>query len=318
MNINNIFDFLRRDLKNTKFFNFDLKKNQKINNVVLTNSYGYELPFFHYSSLGIGNLILTLLYALFIKSHYKTIDIINYYPLKIDDFKINLKYWLLRSSFSFNYKAEHLKRLSFLFLLGKPFKDSFIKDETLFLTNDIINQDIFFFKKISNLNPIIIKNFISNIYKINYQIFEDLDFVDLNNKDKIISLGLHLRRGDFSQNKQSNKIYNSYPDIDSQIRIIKNLKSKISIINIYSDQSFDKTKSEINGRLDNFKLNYFPEISSGQKVLEHMLKNEIIILSNSTLSVVSCILSRQIALFQKQILPKKIKKFFKNIIEIEC
>ena len=51
---------------------------------------------------------------------------------------------------------------------------------------------------------------------------------------------------------------------------------------------------------------------------EDMMKNDVIILSKSTLSVISCILTNQLALFSNQILPSKLKKYFKNIKEIKC
>ena len=47
------------------------------------------------------------------------------------------------------------------------------------------------------------------------------------------------------------------------------------------------------------------------------MRNDVIILSNSTLSVTSCILSNQLALYANQILPKKINRYFKNIKEIK-
>ena len=118
--------------------------------------------------------------------------------------------------------------------------------------------------------------------------------------------------------KSSSKNFNSSPDINSQIKIIKKIKSKIKIINIYSDQSKSKTLKELSNKLDNYKLNLFPTNANGSKVLQDMMKNDVIILSNSTLSVISCILTNQLALFSNQILPSKLKKYFKNIKEIKC
>ena len=118
--------------------------------------------------------------------------------------------------------------------------------------------------------------------------------------------------------KKIKKKPNSSPDIATQIKIIKKIKSKIKIINIYSDQSHSKTLNEVSLNLKGFKLNLFPTNVNGSKVLKDMMKNDVIILSNSTLSITSCILSNQLALFQNQYLPKKIKKYFKNIKEIKC
>ena len=49
---------------------------------------------------------------------------------------------------------------------------------------------------------------------------------------------------------------NTSPDIISQINIIK-IKAKISIVNIYSDQSHSKTVKEIDHTFDRFKVNLF-------------------------------------------------------------
>ena len=126
-----------------------------------------------------------------------------------------------------------------------------------------------------------------------------------------------MRRGDFTLNNSS-KNFNSSPDINTQIKLIKKIKSKIKVINIYSDQSKSKTYKELGNKLSDYKLNLFPVNSNGSKVLQDMMKNDVIILSNSTLSVISCILSNQLALFNNQILPNKLKRYFKNIKEIKC
>ena len=87
------------------------------------------------------------------------------------------------------------------------------------------------------------------------------------------------------------------------------------VINIYSDQKPSLTLKELNGELKNYKLNFF-EKANGTKVLQDMTKNDVIILSNSTLSTLSCILSNQLIVLIIQLFPNKIKKYFKNIKEI--
>ena len=171
-------------------------------------------------------------------------------------------------------------------------------------------------KKISSLNLNYIKKNIISFLNFNYAIKKNNKLTLINNKNKKITVGLHLRRGDFiykgrddvknntKLNRSSNNA-NTSPNINSQITIIKKIKSKIKVINIYSDQSHSNTLKEINHKLDKFKLNLFPVNSNGSKVLQDMMKNDVIILSNSTLSITSCILSNQLALFKNQILPKK-------------
>jgi len=309
-------------------FNFSNKKKlyPKIKKIILTLSNGYDLPFLHYSQIGLGSLTLTYLYALYIKSNIKNLEIIPFYPIRIIPIIKNVKYWYLRSSFEFHYKIQHLKRFLYFFLLGKTFKKSFIKKKNLFLSTHIDSEDTLFFKKISSLNLNYVKKNIVSVINFDYVIKKSNKLDLIKDKNKNITLGLHLRRGDFMHkgrkdykrlDKASNKS-NISPDLNSQINIIKKIKSKIKIINIYSDQSHSETLKELNSKLSKFKLNLFPVNSNGSKVLQDMMKNDVIILSNSTLSITSCILSNQLALFQDQLLPKKVEKYFKNIKEIKC
>ena len=67
---------MKKKLMNDKieFNSFNNKKfHHKLRNIILTSSEGFDLPFLHYSLLGIGNLVLTYLYALYIKYHLKRI-----------------------------------------------------------------------------------------------------------------------------------------------------------------------------------------------------------------------------------------------------
>ena len=162
-----------------------------------------------------------------------------------------------------------------------------------------------------------IKKNIVSFLNFDYEIKKNNKLNLIQSKKENITLGLHLRRGDFLSKKSSSTNFNSSPDINSQIKIIEKIKSKIKIINIYSDQSKSKTLQEIGNKLDNYKFNLFPTNANGSKVLQDMMKNDVIILSNSTLSVISCILTNQLALFNNQILPSKLKKYFNNIKEIK-
>ena len=308
---------------------FKKKTYLKLKNIILTSSDGYDLPFLHYSQLGIGNLVLTYLYALYIKSHIKNLKIIPFYPIRIIPIIKDVKYWYLRSSFQFHYKVQHLKRFLYFFLLGKTFKKSFIKKKNLFLSTHVVNSDTMYFKKVSSLDLNYVKKNIISFLNFDYIIKNNNKLNLINDKNKDITVGLHLRRGDFihkerkdfknkKQINRSDNNSNTSPDINSQINIIKRIKSRIKVINIYSDQSYSKTFKEINSKLDTFKLNLFPTNSNGSKVLQDMMKNDVIILSNSTLSITSCILSNQLALFQNQLLPNRIKRYFKNIKEIKC
>ena len=309
-------------------FNFSNKKKlyPKIKKIILTLSNGYDLPFLHYSQIGLGSLTLTYLYALYIKSNIKNLEIIPFYPIRIIPIIKNVKYWYLRSSFEFHYKIQHLKRFLYFFLLGKTFKKSFIKKKNLFLSTHIDSEDTLSFKKISGLDLNYVKKNIVSVINFDYVIKKTKKLDLISDKKKSITLGLHLRRGDFMHKKRkdfkisdrANRKSNTSPDINGQINIIKKIKSKIKIINIYSDQSHSETLKELNSKLSKFKLNLFPVNSNGSKVLQDMMKNDVIILSNSTLSITSCILSNQLALFQDQLLPKKVEKYFKNIKEIKC
>jgi len=307
-------------MKTDNFFYFLKKINGKIKqkNIILTVSDGYDLPFLQYTQLGVGNLILTYLYALHLKTDNRNLKIIPFYPIRIIPLIKDIKYWYLRSSFEFNYNIKHLKRFFYLFLLGKTFKNSFIRKNNIFLNTSITQEDSFFFKKISKLNLNYIKKNIISFLNFDYVIKKNNKLNLIKDNNKIISLGLHLRRGDFLKKKNSSKKPNSSPDINSQIKIIKKIKSKIKIINIYSDQSHSNTLKELSGKLSNYKLNLHPTNSNGSNVLKDMIKNDVIILSNSTLSITSCMLSNQLALFNNQLLPNKLKKYFKNIKEIKC
>ncbi len=303
-----------------KIFNNKSKKkiyNDK-KNIILTISDGYDLPFLQYTQLGVGNLIFTYLYALHLKIYNKNLKILPFYPIRIIPIIKDIKYWYLRSSFEFNYNLNHIKRFLHFKLLFKTFDNSFFHKKNIFLNTNIINEDNKSFRKISKLNLSYIKKNITSFLNFNYQIKKNNKLNIIKDKNKNISVGLHLRRGDFFLNKKSSSTFNASPDINSQIKIITKIKSKINIINIYSDQPNTKTLAELNGRLNDYNLKLHPANSNGSKVLEDMIKNDVIILSNSTLSVISCILSNQLALFNNQILPRKLKKYFKNIKEIKC
>jgi hypothetical protein len=325
----------------TNFFE-DKNLLKKINNIILTSSWGIEFPFFHYRELGLGNLILTYLYALHLKYHNKSIKIIPFYPLRIERLSyfssslkllvtgrpgglLPIKQWYNRSSLNFNYKTYHLKRLSYINLYGKNgkiSKESFFKKEDLFLSTHIMNCDNNSYKKISQLNLKFIKKNITSFINFEYKIKKKNNLSIINDGKRSVSIGLHLRRGDFKKeddlcNQTSQNFPNIRVNIKKQIDIIKIVKSKVVNINIYSDQPYADTLEEIGNELVNYKINLFPPESSGLKVLEDMMKNDIIILSNSTLSIVSCILSNQLALYKNQFLPSRIQKFFKNIKEIK-
>ena len=324
-------NFSKKKLNKEKIFSPPLKKkifNSKLKNIILTSSDGYDLPFLHYTQLGIGNLILTYLYALFLKSKNINLDIIPFFPIRTIPLIRDFKYWYLRSSFELNYEAKHLIRILYFNILRKTQKKSFYKGKNLFLSTHIMNEDIFSYKKISSLSLNNVKKNIVSFLNFNYEIKKNNNLNLIKDKNKVISLGLHLRRGDFlHKGRKDLKKYKQYidaeknpntsPDIISQINIIKKIKAKISIVNIYSDQSHSKTVKEIGSYLDRFKVNLFPVNANGSKVLKDMMKNDVLILSNSTLSITSCILSNQLALFKNQNLPNKIKKYFKNIKEIK-
>lgn len=297
------------------------EKNRDINypdikNIILTSSEGKDYPLIHYTTLGIGNLILAYLYALYIKKNIKNSEIIPFFPLRVHPIIKNLKYMYNRSEFEFRFSLKHVERLFHFFTLKNTTKDILIKKHNLFLSTDIINQDELFFKKIARLDLEFVRQNILSNFNLNYNLKKKNDLNLIFNKNISISVGLHLRRGDFKKNRSASNYHNTSPTLESQINIIKKIQSKINVINIYSDQSPIETNRELDGKLNNFKLNFFPEEANGTKVLQHMTKNDVIILSNSTLSILSSILSNQLALFNNQILPNKVKSFFKNIVEV--
>ena len=307
--LENLFDSFREKNKKKKIY-------PKIKNIILTSSDGNDFPFLHYTALGIGNLIFTYLYALYIKLNIKNSKIISFFPFRVHPLIRNLNYMYNRSSFEFNFNLKHLKRLLYFFELKNANKEIFIKKNNLFLSTDIVNQDELMFKKISSLDLDLIKKEIAPNFNLDYSIKNNNDLKLIYNKDNYISVGLHLRRGDFKINRSASSNFNTSPDIQDQINIIKKIETKIKVINIYSDQKPILTLKELNGELKNYKLNFFSEKANGTKVLQDMTKNDVIILSNSTLSTLSCILSNQLGLFNNQLFPNKLKKYFKNIKEI--
>ena len=89
---------MKNNLENNQnIINFFSKKKfySKFKNIVLTTSDGYDLPFLHYTQLGLGNLILTYLYALYIKSKISSLEIIPFYPIRIIPIIKDFKYWYL-------------------------------------------------------------------------------------------------------------------------------------------------------------------------------------------------------------------------------
>ena len=165
----------------------------KLKNIVLTSSDGFDLPFLHYSLLGVGNLVLTYLYALYIKSYIKNLEIIPFYPIRIIPIIKDFKYWYIRSSFEFNYKIKHLKRFLYFFLLGKNFKNSFIKNGNLFLSTHIVNLDTLFFEKISALDLQYIKKNIVSFLNFDYEIKKDNKSELIRNKKKYITFYQNFR-----------------------------------------------------------------------------------------------------------------------------
>ena len=171
-------------------FNFSNKKKlyPKIKKIILTLSNGYDLPFLHYSQIGLGSLTLTYLYALYIKSNIKNLEIIPFYPIRIIPIIKNVKYWYLRSSFEFHYKIQHLKRFLYFFLLGKTFKKSFIKKKNLFLSTHIDSEDTLSFKKISGLDLNYVKKNIVSVINFDYVIKKTKKLDLISDKKKVLLL----------------------------------------------------------------------------------------------------------------------------------
>ena len=126
---------MKKNSKNTtiEFNSFNNKKfHHKLRNIVLTSSDGFDLPFLHYSQLGVGNLVLTYLYALYVKSYIKNLEIVPFYPVRIIPIIKDFKYWYIRSSFEFNYKIKHLKRFYIFFFWEKLLKIVLLKIKIYF------------------------------------------------------------------------------------------------------------------------------------------------------------------------------------------
>ena len=137
------------------------------------------------------------------------------------------------------------------------------------------------------------------------------------NIKKFDGIGIHIRRGDFVINKNILDMEpNKSPPIEFYIDVMNKIKCRDGgIVTIYSDQSIKKTIEIIN-QLPKINCRYevFSPLKGAKELLNHMMQQEILVHSNSTLSTWSSILTNQIAIYPFRQTPYSAHLYCQNFI----
>jgi hypothetical protein len=288
--------------------------------IFLRNSYGRDFIFFHYNSLGLGNLLVGYAGAHSIIQLSEPKKILSFPKNRIQPklvfYRSPFRWWA-RSEFGIDKLGDLYNRYLLLKQIKQDYIDpsvSFIdkKNRVLYLSTHMVNDDISYMKIVS-------KNIDSLKTDINLLRSFDVDFnkeVNKISENKGLNIGIHLRRGDFLISKTNKPLANSSPPINLVIAILDIFKSyKISTVTIYSDQSEKLTNNIINKYFPkNFNYRFFNPLANGALVINDMISNHVLIQSNSTLSTWSGIFSGQISPFIGDNTPWQIDKEFNNFI----
>tara|TARA_B100000795_G_C22758414_1_gene422512 strand:- start:315 stop:1316 length:1002 start_codon:yes stop_codon:yes gene_type:complete len=288
--------------------------------IFLRNSYGKDFTCFHYNSLGLGNLLTGYAGAHSIIQLSGPKKILSFPKNRIQPklifFRSPIR-WFARSEFGIDKLGDLYRRYVLLKKIKQVYIDTTISfidksSRVLYLSTHMVNDDVNYMKIVSK-NIESLKND-KNVFRL-----FGVDFTKVVNKifyDKGLNIGVHLRRGDFLISETNKTQENSSPPINSVIEILNIFKNyKISTITIYSDQSKKLTNNIINEHFPKrLKYRVFSRFSKGALVINDMIKNHILIQSNSSLSTWSGIVSGQISPFIGDSTPYYIDKEFNNFI----
>lgn len=282
----------------------------KFDIIIFNQSYGKEFPGFHYGTLGYGNLVAVYMGFLAIKysSSQNKVRYIDFYKNRIHYLTRNISLCFARSTFGIESPIKILKRSAIRSEYKKDFF-SFIdlKRRILHLSTDLINTDPQYLLCIAE----VIKKMPRSYTTIPIIDIAIPDF-SMNTKR---SIGIHIRRGDF---KVSNDVdfhlaysSNTSPSIELQMKVLSSLLKEekfIHKIDVYSDSEIDK-KLFINFN-SNIEINFNSIYDTGEVTMEKMIKNDILIHSNSTLSTWSSIISGQVAIYPWENTPYNAHHYF--------
>ncbi len=288
--------------------------------IFLRNSYGRDFIFFHYNSLGLGNLLVGHAGAHSIIQLSEPKKILSFPKNRIQAklvFYRNPLRWLARSEFGIDKLGDLYNRYLLLKQIKQDYSDSSVsfidkKNKVLYLSTHMVNDD-------SNYIKIVLKN-ISTLKndKVLMRHF-NVDFskgASKKNPTHVLNIGLHLRRGDFLVSNTNEIDANSSPSIEAVIEVLNLFKNcKNANVAIYSDQSKKITKDIIKNHLPKF-FNYkvFNPMAKGASVINDMVLNDVLIQSNSTLSTWSGMISGQVSPFIGDGTPWKVHSELNNFV----
>jgi len=270
-------------------------------------SHGIEFPGFNLTNLGFGNLISVYMGFSILNFHSKnSLSFIDFYKNRIHYITKHFFRWYARSSFAIDEFVRVKERYTKFYDNKKDF-ESYIDTENkiLYLSTNLVNSDENFLRPIKDT---ISNNFLNEL---------NIPHVNITQKSKKdhLSVGLHLRRGDFIvAKKQDGFMPNLSPSDEIQFIILNKVidKNNIFSIDIYSDQKLSLDY------INNFRTNLSIPLlihnhsEAGNLTFHKMLQNDILIQSNSTLSTWASILSGSKAIYPWEKTPYNADYFFPN------
>jgi hypothetical protein len=291
---------------------------ERFDKIIVDISYGTEYLFFNYNPLGLGNLLTGFLGATAVSDRTSKKHIIPVFKTRIHALSRDILSWIARSSFAVSNFQIILDRAKYSnSAFGKDISYIDTAKRVLHLSTHLVNVDPSYLLTIKNSlrgshDQELYSAFGISITRKNSDTIWD---------NKSLSIGLHIRRGDFKVKpvKIDNFEHNFSPDIVFFTDIIRRFKiGSIKTVTIYSDQSdLDTRKMLLDYFPKDFDYRIFGSIKKSSVVLNDMMKNDLLVHCNSTLSNWSSILSGQIAIYPWDRTPLFANRIFDNFFDVE-
>lgn len=265
------------------------ERRPEFDRIVLVQPVGREGPFFHYDSLGLGNLITAYIGGLMVDSE---MPIIGFHAVRITSFwrlvSRNSFQWFTRSSFRtsrLSWENSKLRRQ-----IAPPISEHSWIDKSariLFLSAGLANFDNAYFAGFNCLDRSIVRSRLWESFRVRIPQFDDSSV-------RMGTLGVHIRQGDFAQLKPSDN--SVLPNrrlpvawfVEATRQIIE--ANKATMVILYSDNRLG-FPTESFETLEGFELKRYPIFRDGTATINHMLRCEHMLVSNSTLSFWAALLS---------------------------
>lgn len=265
------------------------KLNADFDKIVLTLSYGSESLVLHYGSLGLGNLLSAHVGALMVDP---AIPIVGYHPIRIEKIstllKGNVVNWYARTTLGrIDWHTARERRAA----LGAP-EDTWLdrRIRTLFLSTSLVNEDPDYFSEFASIDSVMLRTKLRERWG-----------VIIPNSSTIttpgVRVGIHVRMGDFKESSGHEHVYRPNTRVPASrfIEGIERLKAlvRITSITIYSDGRAKGLFQSLSMSLakQGTEVLYYPTSKGPIQVLNSMLAQDHLLISNSTLSLWAAILN---------------------------